>query len=270
MRKVIIIGILLLLSIFLYGKYIEVNNLKVNYYEIKGDVPNSFTDLKIVHFSDILYKHDDKNQDKLLNKLVEKINEEKADIIIFSGDLLKNNTSYNDTDYENLKKYLSSMQASLFKFAVLGDNDESYLDKCKDLLYESEFKLLDNENMLLFYKDNTPINVIGLTNTKDIDNLFKPDTEVSYNLVITHQPDKINNLNNQDVDVMLSGHSLGGIIHLPYFGGLIKKEGATNYVNDYYKVNDTDLYVSNGVGYNNFNFRLLNRPSINVYKFTKE
>ena len=41
-----------------------------------------------------------------------------------------------------------------------------------------------------------------------------------------------------------------------------------NYEN-YYKVNDTDLYVSSGIGESRINFRLFNKPSINFYRINK-
>ena len=41
-----------------------------------------------------------------------------------------------------------------------------------------------------------------------------------------------------------------------------------NYEN-YYKVNDTDLYVSSGIGESRINFRLFNKPAINFYIINK-
>ena len=70
-----------------------------------------------------------------------------------------------------------------------------------------------------------------------------------------------------EIDTVLSGHSLGGIIKIPFYGGLIKMDGAKKYINGYYKNNKTALFISNGLGYYKFNFRLFNTPSINVYSF---
>ena len=265
MKKFVFAIIFFVIALFLYGKYIEVNNFKIrNYTIINESVPTSFKDLKIVHFSDILYESGTK--EKILDDLVTNINNESPDIIIFSGDLFKNNENYTDDDYNNLKNSLSKMEATLYKYAVIGDNDKSNLDKYRDILYESDFNLLDNENMLLFYKDVTPINIIGLTNTENISNLLETDVQYEYSLVITHEPDLITNLVNYDIDTLLCGHSLGGIINMPFYGGIIKKEGAKTYVNDYYKLNNTEIFISNGIGYEGFNFRLFNTPSINVYR----
>ena len=265
MKKFFIALVLLIICVFLYGRYIEVNNLKIHYYNFpSNNIPASFKDLKIVQFSDLLYEP---SNEKNLNKLVEKINNEKADIIIFSGDLLKEGVKYQDKDYNKLKDTLKKMDASLYKYATIGDNDQKYLEEYKDILYEGEFNLLDNDSTLLFYKDENPIKIIGLTDTSDIESLLTSEIEYKYILAITHKPDNFKKISNYNIDVTLSGHSLGGIINIPFYGGLIKKDGAKKYVNGSYTLNNSTLVISNGLGYHKFNFRLFNSPSINVYKF---
>ena len=265
MKKFFITLIIVIICIFLYGRYIEVNNLKVNYYNLPArEIPESFKDLKIVHFSDLLYEP---SNEKNLNKLLKKVNDENADIIIFSGDLLKNGVKYQDKDYNKLKDMLKKMNANLYKYAVIGDNDQKYLEKYKDIIYEGEFTLLDNESTLLFYKDETPIKILGLTDTSNIENLLSSDIDYKYTLAITHKPDNFEKISNYNIDATLSGHSLGGVIDIPFYGGIIKKAGAKKYVNKNYNYNNSALFISNGLGYHKFNFRLFNTPSISVYKF---
>ena len=268
MKKILLVLTILIICLFLYGKYIEINNIKINQYTIyNSNIPNSFEELKIVHFSDVLYKAND-NENKL-EKLSKEINNQNADILIFSGDLFTPNEDYSLTDFNNLKNYLKNMDANLFKFAVIGDNDKNYLDKYKDILYESNFILLDNENKLVFYKDTTPINVIGLSNLENIDSLLTTDVEYKYSLAIIHEPDYLEDLSKYNINTVISGHSLGGIVNIPFYGGILKKEGSSTYINDYYTLNNTEIFISNGLGYEKFNFRLFNTPSINVYRFSK-
>lgn len=267
MKKLINSIIIIICALFLYGRFIEVTNFKINEYTIKNEsIPESFKELKIVHFSDLLY--DTSYNEKRLNKLVKEINKQDADIIIFSGDLLKKEESYSNKELDLLKNSLKNMKAELYKYAIIGDNDKNYLDDYKDILYDSEFKLLDNENMLFFYKDVTPINIIGLTNLDNIEELLETDTEYNYSLAIIHKPDNLEKISEYNINTVLSGHSLGGVINIPYYGGLIKKDGAKTYINDYYKLNNTEIFISNGLGYEKFNYRLFNIPSINVYRFS--
>lgn len=264
MKRIIFILILILTLIFLYGRFIETDNFNIKEYTIHNEsISDSFKELKIVHFSDILYKQDTKK----LEKLKKEINDLSADILIFTGDLFDSDYTYSDEDYNNLKDFLSNLNAD-YKYTVYGENDEKNLDKFKDIMYDSNFKLLDNSSTLFFYKDVTPIKIIGYTNSSvDFNTLLESDVPYNYTLLITHKPDNIELLSNYNIDTVISGHSLGGIINIPYYGGLIKMDGSNTYINDYYKVNNTDLYISNGIGYKLFEFRLFNAPSINVYRF---
>lgn len=265
MKKIIFIIFIILVLIFLYGRYIEPTKLNVKQYVINTDkISESFKDIKIVHFSDLLYKREKDN----LNKLKDLINKEEADIIVFTGDLFDSNTSYSEEDYNDLKEFLTSLNANFYKYAVYGEEDEKYLDKFKDIMYDSNFVILDNTSTLFFYKDVTPINIIGITNIDaDINSLLQSDIEYNYSLVIMHKPDYVDNLKEYNVDTVLSGHSLGGIINIPYYGGLIKMSGSNTYVNGNYKIDNTELFVNNGIGYKLFLFRLFNTPSISVYRF---
>ena len=138
---------------------------------------------------------------------------------------------------------------------------------------DSDFIVLDNESKYIFYKDLTPIKITGITDTSDIKKALTTtdDLDVSFNLVITHQPDNIDELVNYDVNLVLAGHSLLGQIRLPFIGGIIKKEGAKKYIDNYYEVNDTIMYVSSGLGIdNNYYFRLFNKPEINLYRLSQK
>jgi len=129
MKKFIFIIIIFLLTVFLYGKYIEVNNFKIKEYTIKNDkIPNSFKELKIIHFSDVLYVSNSKTK---LNNLVEQINKNKPDIIIFTGDLFKSDIKYTNEDFDYLKESFNKLEASLYKYAVIGDNDKDYIENYK-------------------------------------------------------------------------------------------------------------------------------------------
>lgn len=263
MKKIILIIIILLLGIFLYGHYIEINNFKTHEYTIKAEVPTSFKELKIIQISDILYESKKEN----LDNIVDKINELDADIIFFTGDLFKKNQNYTEDDYTYLKKSLNNMKANYYKYAIIGDNDKNNLEKYKSIINEANFKLLDNESTLFFYKDMTPINIIGIQNNVNLDELLTKDVSYDVALVLTHEPDTVTKINDARVKAVFAGHSLGGTINIPFYGGLIKKTGAKTYVNNYYVINNLELFISNGIGNEGFNFRLLNTPSINIYRF---
>lgn len=269
-KKIIFIIFILLLLIFVWARYINTNGLKVNEYGIVNKkLPNSFHGLKIVHFSDIKYGQTTNLES--IKKLVKRINNLNPDIVIFTGDLYNKNINPSNKEMKSITKELNKIETNLYKYAINGDADKKNYNDFKKIMEEANFILLNNSNELLYYKSNTPVKIVGLTNTKDLEDSFKEDTaEQSFTIALLHKPDQIDDIKDYRVDLAFAGHSLGGQLKVPFLGGLIKIDGAKKYIDGYYKVNDTQLYVSNGIGTNNIKFRTFNKPSINLYRlYTK-
>ena len=85
-----------------------------------------------------------------------------------------------------------------------------------------------------------------------------------------HEPDFIDNLNYSYFNLILAGHSHNGQINIPLFGAVTTPEYAKKYYDSYYKVGNSELYISSGLGTSNYNFRFCNKPSINFYRLTKK
>ena len=121
--------------------------------------------------------------------------------------------------------------------------------------------MLDNSSKLVYDNNSTPINFVGLTNTNNINSLYDNSY---FTITFVHQPDSIKEIS--ESNIVLAGHSLGGQIKIPFIGGIIKNKGAETYINEYYSVDGQQLYISNGIGTQNFSFRLFNKPSISLYR----
>ena len=83
-----------------------------------------------------------------------------------------------------------------------------------------------------------------------------------------HEPDFIDEIDYRKFDLVLAGHSHNGQVRLPFIGALVKPNYAKKYYDEYYKIKNTDLYISSGIGVSEVNFRLFNRPSFNLYRLT--
>ena len=94
---------------------------------------------------------------------------------------------------------------------------------------------------------------------------------ISYKIILTHEPDITDEIIKKDnsVNLVLAGHSHNGQIRLPLIGALTTPNEAKKYYDNYYKIGNTHLYVSSGIGVSKVNFRLFNRPSINFYRINK-
>ena len=265
MKKKLIIFLLIILFIliitFFINKHFIAHNLKVIEYGITDKkLPTNYHGLKIVHFSDILYGKSTNMDD--IKKIVKKINELKPDIVVFTGDLFYKDIKISDREVKNLKNELGRINAKIEKFAILGDNDKHFKDKFYTALND-DFIILDNEIYDLYDGSEDLIKIVGINDIKKEDESLKEDT--NYKIILLHKPDEIEKLK-ASYNIALSGHSMGGQIKFPFYGPLIKLKGAKTYVSGYYEVNNTKLYVNDGIGSQNVNMRINNRPKINFYR----
>lgn len=271
LKKIIITLIVLILLILSYSCLIEPSIFKVKEYKVESTIiPDSFHGLKIIHFSDLHYGTTVNKKE--LDKIINNINELKPDLIFFTGDLIDKNIITTPEIEEELKTSLSKLECSLYKYAIYGNEDYNN-DKYKEIIESANFILLDNESKLLFYKDITPIVITGFNsidtnpNYTILSNMVDEiDTTNLYKIVLTHESDSIDNFSLYNPNLVLSGHSLGGLIKLPFLNPIFLQNNSKNYYNDYYKIDNTDLFVSNGLGTSGINARFNNYPSFNLYR----
>lgn len=268
---IIVLGV----SLVLYARYIGVKGLIVKEYRVESEILTSnFSGIKIVHFSDLLYKSTVNESD--LKKLVEKVNILSPDIIVFTGDLVTN-VSTNEKDKEILIKYLSEMKAKIGKYSIYGDYDYTY-DEYKYVMEESNFIILNNSYDTVYNKTNDPIYIVGLpSNIKEKINLeeafkFYNEEDRRYIICLVHEGKVIDSINNSEyeVDLILGGHSLNGAVDIPYYGGLFIDKSSGNYYDEYYTKGITNIYISSGIGTNKYNYRFNNKPSFNLYRLKSQ
>lgn len=267
-----------------YGFFVEAYNLKVNEYKI---VSNKILDenhgLKVVHISDLHYGT--AIQEKQLKKLVEKINLTKPDIIVFTGDLIDRHILKKATEEEitimnyELTENLSKLNATIGKYAVTGNHDKEN-KKWAIVMDGCDFINLNDTFDLIYQNIDVPILLAGISsnlsselNVIDKHNKIKEelaDDIYSYAILILHEPDYIDYIDYSNYDLILSGHSHNGQIRIPFVGAITKPVGARTYYDTHYKLNTTDLFISNGVGTTVLDIRLFNKPSFNLYRLTNK
>lgn len=268
--KLLLISIILISGFILYSRYIGTKGFKVNEYPIiNSNIPNSFYGVKIIHISDIHYKVT--TSKKELEKIVNEINLLKPDIVILSGDILNKGIEYTNKDYKNITNILNKIDYNIGKYAIKGDNDTK---NWSEIIENSNFIDLNNNYEFIYHEGNEPILLMGISSNyknnhikKDIDSMFKNiNNKYKYSILVLHEPDFINDIDYSKFNLVLAGHSLNGQIKLPFIGGIIKDKGGKKYYDEYYELNNTDLYVSGGIGTNKFKFRFNNKPSFNLYR----
>jgi hypothetical protein len=270
LKKIGLIFIFIVVIIFCYSGFWTHKLIMIKEYAIvEESLPSNFNGLKIVHFSDIHFGKT--TNEKELEKVVKEINLTNPDIVIFSGDLFDEGINLSDKNIDFLKKTLSLIKAKYQKYTIKGDNDYQNIEKYEEIMKEANFKVLNHKNELIFMEGSSPIQIAGVPSLQkeelNLNNLYQTDiNNVAYKILIAHEPVIINSVK-EEVNLILCGHSLGGLINFPYIGPLLKKEYTEEFQEGYYKVNNTSMYVSSGIGTENIRFRFNNAPSINLYRF---
>ncbi len=213
--------------------------------------------LKIVHFDSLLYN--EKLDKEEIDRLIGKINYTNPDIIIYTGDLIYK-TSMTEERKNYLISKLSSLNANIGKYAIYGELDSNTYD---DIMNSSNFTIIPENNKETIYIKNSYFNLYNM-------NSYVPNEMIDdeiFNIVLTHNPNSIDEiLNKYSPELILSGHTLNGQVRLPLIGGIFIN---SKYMNPYYRINNTDIYISGGIGNRDINARLFNNPSINFFRLRK-
>lgn len=276
--KVTLIVVVLAFLFLTYTSYISTTKVHVREYRITNKkIPESFNGIKIVHFSDLHYGTTI-DYDNLKN-IIDKINDRKPDIVVFTGDLIDDKYSISTKEQEKLTKLLNKIDATLGKYAISGDEDK---DNYYTILNQSNFSIINNDYDLLYNSTDEPILLVGLdsliTDKQDIEKAygyFKQEVYNSniYTISLVHEPDSTTDMiSSYNTDLILAGHSHNGTIRVPIINfPLIRHFGAKKYNQDYYKIKNTDLYISSGLGTDNsIGIRLFCRPTISLYRLSSK
>ncbi len=275
--KFLLTLIIIIILILLYSRYIGTSGLITKEYKIEtSDIDSSFDGLKVVQFSDLHYLRVT-NSDNL-KSVVDEINLINPDIVFFTGDLIDKDFKLSEKEEDELIELLSSINSKYGKYAIIGNHDiVKNEQELKNIFTSSDFNLMRNEYDIIYGENNDKLFIGGVDTysygMSDIDKTMKYFTsneDISYKIILVHEPDYIDTiLNKYDVNLVLSGHSHNGQINIPYIKNIFLPYGSEKYYDNYYKVDNTDLYISSGIGVSRINFRLFNRPSINFYRINK-
>lgn len=272
-----------LFGTLLYG-FSNKYNYQVQKVKLAFDnLPHAFKGFKIVHISDI---HSGSFQDtKAVAHGVDLINQQNADIILFTGDLV------NDRHDEVLEyiPVFNKLSAPMGVYSTLGNHDygdyvkwesteakEKNLDLLKQAHKDLNWRLLMNEHVVL-ERNNEKIALLGIENWGakgnfakygKMDEAYKGTEKYPFKILMSHDPshwDAEVKTKYSDVDLTLSGHTHGMQfgVELPFFKfspvQWMYKQWAGLYEDGKQK-----LYVNRGFGFIGYPGRVGILPEITV------
>jgi predicted MPP superfamily phosphohydrolase len=252
-----------------------------------SNLPQAFRGLKIVHISDI---HSGSLMDKkAVQRGIDKILDEKPDLIVFTGDLVNNTAN----EMDHYMDVFSRLNAPMGVYSTLGNHDygdyvqwnttdekKANLDKLKKMHADMGWKLLMNEHVV-FEKGDDKIALLGVENWSakarfpkygNMEKAHAGTGNYPFKILMSHDPshwDAEIRPKYADIDLMLSGHTHGMQfgVEIPWFKWspvqYVYRQWAGLYEQDAQK-----LYVNRGYGFIGYPGRVGIMPEITVLELS--
>ena len=229
-----------------------------------------FRGTRIVQISDMHYANF--SEPFFIRRVVERVNRLKPDIVLLTGDYISAGLypreEINRHAYE-CTEILSGIACPI-RYSVLGNHDYMVSpEMVTDALLAHHIPVLTNRSEPL-ERDGRRLWFAGtgdaISHHADL-NAAVPDASRKDGepvILLTHEPDILKDVAPYGVDLMLSGHTHGGQIRLPFLPALFVPELGAEYVEGHFRMGNTQLYVNRGIGAVGLPFRLNCPPEITV------
>ncbi|CAA9229262.1 MAG: hypothetical protein AVDCRST_MAG42-1037 [uncultured Chthoniobacterales bacterium] len=206
--------------------------------------------LRFIHFTDFHYKGDD----DYAAEVVQTINALKPEFVCFTGDLVE------DKRFASAAlAFVRQMEAPVY--GSPGNHD--YWCGAEFADYEEAFAStgggwLVDRSVVVAPRD---LEIVGMAK-KGI-HALKP-AQAGRRILLLHYPEMADHLKGPRFDLILSGHSHGGQVRLPFYGALKLPYGVGRYDMGYFESVGGPLYVNVGIGTYHLPVRFNCRPELTV------
>ncbi|MDY3986091.1 metallophosphoesterase [Dysosmobacter sp.] len=263
----------LLLAVILLGAFLWWSNtsLETASFDLTfTDLPAGFEGCRAVVLSDLHTAEFGAGSQRLL----EAVQEAEPDYIFLTGDLLDQYRPVPEGYVEQLADSLSAIAPTYY---ITGNHEWALggVPALKELLITHGVTVLSNQ-FLPLERDGDAIVLAGIDDPNGYADQKTPETVAAelyaacgdpFWVLLAHRNDRFESQYSLlGADLVISGHAHGGIIRLPFLGGLISHdlELFPDYTAGLHEQNGSALFVSRGLGNVGASFRLFNRPEVAV------
>lgn len=201
-----------------YPFFIERYIILTNIYRIPvPNLPKAFTGFRIVQLTDLHYGL--LVPLELIHHVVERANRLKPDIIVCTGDYVHERNS--TTQIDQVWPILSKLTAPSGVYSVLGNHDhwadtersDYWLKITRQDIRHKVYPVRRNGQRLWLagagdlYEDH-----------RDLDFVLEQIPDSACRIVLAHNPDSADTNFSKRIDLMISGHTHGGQVNIPFVG----------------------------------------------------
>lgn len=251
-----------------YGGLFEPFNYEVTETDvfIRG-LPGAFEGFRVAQLTDVHHSRIVPVEE--VRRVVALANEARPDLVVLTGDYTTSRPRY----VEPCAEALGGLRAPEGVWAVLGNHDH-YTDAELTMraLARQKINVLSNANTLLRRgPDGLPLAGVDDWGWGKADwaRTFKGVDAARPSLLLSHEPGVLDVPEARGASLILSGHTHGGQICLPFVGAPARFIEEFRYLRGLYEKEGTQLYVSRGTGMIGVPLRIGARPEVAVIRLRK-
>ena len=260
-------GALLGVAGLVYAREIEPRRLEVtSVAPVLPRLAREFDGYQIVQIGDIHLE--DWTKPRRLNRIVNLVNDQRADLIVITGDFLS--YSVDPGVPSRLTEALGKLKARDGVLAVMGNHDYlTDVETVRRCIREAGIPELRNE-IHTIERGDAALHVAGIDDVMEgrgrLDLVLEKLPEGGAAILLAHEPDfaDVSSATGR-FDLQLSGHSHGGQVRMPFWGPLILPPFSQRYSGGLYEVGDMLQYTNRGLGFVDARLRFLCRPEVTVF-----
>jgi len=253
-----------------YPVLIERNIVQVNRYKIPiPNLPPSFHGFTIAQLTDLHLGF--LVSETFIEGIVHKTNRLKTDAIVCTGDYVHERNTIKEID--KVWPILSKLEAKHGVYSVLGNHDH-WADSDRSLYWLERTGQNIRHECKVIYKNGDRIHIGGAGDYREdelnIDKVFSSTDKNECKLLLSHNPDSVDTKFNTPLSLVLSGHTHGGQVVIPFFGPPILPVKNKNYSSGLIATPKTQLFISRGIGWTIYPVRFNCYPEIAVLELVNQ
>lgn len=229
-----------ILFCMIWAVFIEPYQLSVTHLEIPTDKLAAGTSFKIAFLTD-MHCSGKTSREEEIPGIIRDFN---PDIILFGGDYLNSVEGL-----PVLKEMVNSLPQPVNGIHGVYGNWDKYINVFR--IEDAGIKELAG-SLKVRLGESGVVSVSGMDyypHNKSFEKIKASAKDSEYNVLVTHKPDLIYDIEGLNTDLYLCGHTHGGQVRVPFYGAIItlSKYGKKFEMGEY-DVDGVKLYVSRGVG----------------------
>lgn len=254
-----------------YPFFIERYLVMTNHYRIPvPHLPSAFSGLRIAHLTDLHYGP--LVPLSFIRHVVRRTNALEPDVTVLTGDYVHefDNTAQIDAVWPELAR----LRARHGVFAVLGNHDH-WADTKRSMVWMKKTgqnlrhkkRFIEREGQRLWFAGAGDF----FADHRNLDRLLQTIPEKDCRIVLAHSPDSADSDYKHRIDLMISGHTHGGQVDIPFVGAPILPTRNKNYSSGLKRsLRGGNVFISRGIGWAMYPVRFNCPPEIAVLELAPD